>query len=149
MNQQFSYESAHQIDNANQQHLTCIIHCFACRTWCRVLAYRTLRKLLHNITYIRFPAITKDNKPARWTIRNNTFGVSTGVTVFAILVYLLLANHALGSSIRSPPTSKTNEIEVNDLRARCDHMWYITQTICITNNSINGNGIVHMNHQLT
>lgn len=32
----------------------------------------------------------------------NSFGISTGVTVLAILMYLLLANHALGISIRTP-----------------------------------------------
>lgn len=42
---------------------------------------------------------------------NSTFAVCTSMTIFGILVYLLLANDALGISIRSP--SATTKFKVN------------------------------------
>lgn len=47
---------------------------------------------------------------------NSTFAVCTSMTIFGILVYLLLANDALGISIRSP--SATTKFKVNKYLAK-------------------------------
>ena len=42
-----------------------------------------------------------------------TFGISTGVAIFCVLVYLLLADYTFGVSIGSPPVDKA---EVHSVR---------------------------------
>ena len=89
-------------------------------------AHRTYPCATHNIHQMPPKKFIKSIKWPDWATSNyQTFGISTSVTVLAVLMHLLLANDALSISIRSPPARNKVKSKLRNIKNTQNHTWKI------------------------